>query len=185
MAEQDSFLLLEWPVLEPVGALEDPPFVASLLNTYGYFKEVAGFLCLVLAPGFAPWETLSALDEVFGALIPLVGPLKSNIGFINFKLIRFHSNKSLKEKQMYFSTDFRSTFSKGDCFIPFGIKQSFFPPCKPSRSETYVSASVKEIDYVQIGIVNQTELKLQPRAFFSFCTAAYTEVKILPTLLRT
>nr|GEW12746.1 hypothetical protein [Tanacetum cinerariifolium] len=60
-----------------------------------------------------------------------------------------------------------------------------FPPCKPSRSETYVSASVKEIDYVQLGIVNQDELKLQSRAFFSFCTAAYTEVKILPNLLRT
>nr|GEU67891.1 hypothetical protein [Tanacetum cinerariifolium] len=60
------------------------------------------------------------------------------------------------------------TFSKGDCFIAFGVKQSFFPPCKPSRSETYVSTSVKEIDYVQLGIVNQAELKLQPRAFFSF-----------------
>ncbi|GJU48929.1 uncharacterized mitochondrial protein-like protein [Tanacetum coccineum] len=47
----------------------------------------------------------------------------------------------------------------------------FFPPCKPSRSETYVSASVKEIDYVQLGIVNQAELKLQPRAFFSFTMA--------------
>ncbi|GJU02730.1 hypothetical protein Tco_1113068 [Tanacetum coccineum] len=61
----------------------------------------------------------------------------------------------------------------------------FFLPCKPSISETYVSTSVKEIDYVQLGIVNQAELKLQPRAFFSFCTAAYTEVKILPNLLRT
>ncbi|GJZ09737.1 hypothetical protein Tco_0544020 [Tanacetum coccineum] len=46
-------------------------------------------------------------------------------------------------------------------------------------------ASVKEIDYVQLGIVNQAKLKLQPRAFFSFCTDAYTEVKILPNLLRT
>nr|GEY17207.1 hypothetical protein [Tanacetum cinerariifolium] len=36
---------------------------------------------------------------------------------------------------------------------------------KPSRSETYVSASVKEIDYVQLGIVIQVELKLQPRPF--------------------
>ncbi|GJZ16950.1 hypothetical protein Tco_0553073 [Tanacetum coccineum] len=52
-------------------------------------------------------------------------------------------------------------------------------------SETYVSASVKEIDYVHLGIVNQAELKLQPRAFFSFCTATYTEVKILPNLLWT
>ncbi|GKB71023.1 hypothetical protein Tco_0932435 [Tanacetum coccineum] len=57
----------------------------------------------------------------------------------------------------------------------FRVPAIFFPPCKPSRSETYVSASVKEIDYVQLGIVNQAELKLQPRAFFSFCTAAYTE----------
>ncbi|GKB27462.1 putative reverse transcriptase domain-containing protein [Tanacetum coccineum] len=76
-------------------------------------------------------------------------------------------------------------FSKVDCFIPFGIKQVFFPPYKPSRSETYVLASVKEMDYVQLGIVNQAKLKLQPRAFFSFCIAAYTEVKILPNLLRT
>ncbi|GKB52353.1 hypothetical protein Tco_0903106 [Tanacetum coccineum] len=53
------------------------------------------------------------------------------------------------------------------------------------RSETCVSASVKEIDYAQLGIVNQAELKLQPRVFFSFCTAAYTEVKMLPNLLRT
>ncbi|GKD36068.1 hypothetical protein Tco_1251577, partial [Tanacetum coccineum] len=42
--------------------------------------------------------------------------------------------------------------------------------------------SVKEIYYVQLGIVNQAELNLQPRAFFSFCTAAYTEVKILKVL---
>ncbi|GKA11541.1 hypothetical protein Tco_0691087 [Tanacetum coccineum] len=52
-------------------------------------------------------------------------------------------------------------------------------------SETYVSASVKEIDYVQLGIVNQAELKLQPRDFFSFYTSAYIEVKILLSLLRT
>ncbi|GJU05133.1 hypothetical protein Tco_1121563 [Tanacetum coccineum] len=68
MAELGSFLLLEWPVSELVGALEDPPFVASLLDTKGCFEEVAGFLCPVLAPGFVPWETLSALEEVFGAL---------------------------------------------------------------------------------------------------------------------
>nr|GFA98329.1 hypothetical protein [Tanacetum cinerariifolium] len=70
-------------------------------------------------------------------------------------------------------------------FYSFWHKVVFFPPCKPSRSGTYVSASVKEIDYVQLEIINQAELKLQPRAFFSFCTAAYTEVKILPNLLRT
>ncbi|GJW48766.1 hypothetical protein Tco_0080412 [Tanacetum coccineum] len=67
----------------------------------------------------------------------------------------------------------------------FRVPAIFFPPCKPSRIETYVSASVKEIDYVQLRIVNQAELKLQPRAFFSFCTAAYTKVKILLNLLRT
>ncbi|GJW96520.1 phospholipase-like protein [Tanacetum coccineum] len=55
------------------------------------------------------------------------------------KEIRVHS---FEEKRMYFSADFGSTFSK--------------------------RASVKEIDYVQLGIVNQSELKLQPRAFFSF-----------------
>ncbi|GJX50445.1 retrovirus-related pol polyprotein from transposon TNT 1-94 [Tanacetum coccineum] len=45
MADLDSFLFLEWPVLELVGALEDPPFVASLLDTDGCFKEVDCFLC--------------------------------------------------------------------------------------------------------------------------------------------
>ncbi|GJS96155.1 hypothetical protein Tco_0803123 [Tanacetum coccineum] len=74
---------------------------------------------------------------------------------------------------------------QGRLLYSFWHKAIFFPPCKPSRSETYVSAFVKEIDYVQLGIVNQAELKLQPRAFLSFCTAAYTEVKILPNLLRT
>ncbi|GJR17638.1 hypothetical protein Tco_0966165 [Tanacetum coccineum] len=44
----------------------------------------------------------------------------------------------------------------------------FFPPCKPSRSETHVSASVKEIDNVQLGIVSQVELKLQPRVLLQF-----------------
>nr|GFA34856.1 hypothetical protein [Tanacetum cinerariifolium] len=78
---------------------------------------------------------------------------------------------------MYFPVDFRSTFSKGECFLPFDVKQSFFSPCKPYRSETYVSSSVKEIDYVQLGIVNQAELKLQPRAFFSFYAAANTKVQ--------
>ncbi|GJX12538.1 hypothetical protein Tco_0204296 [Tanacetum coccineum] len=54
-----------------------------------------------------------------------------------------------------------------------------------ARLKQHVSTSVKEIDNVQLGIVNQVELKLQPRAFFSFCTAAESEVKILPNLLRT
>ncbi|GJX15536.1 hypothetical protein Tco_0216368 [Tanacetum coccineum] len=37
----------------------------------------------------------------------------------------------------------------------------FFPPCKPSRSETKMfQSSVKEIDNVQLRIVNQAELKL-------------------------
>ncbi|GJZ28524.1 hypothetical protein Tco_0573171 [Tanacetum coccineum] len=33
MAELDSFLFLEWPILKPMGALEYPPFVSSLLDT--------------------------------------------------------------------------------------------------------------------------------------------------------
>ncbi|GJR74950.1 hypothetical protein Tco_0087315 [Tanacetum coccineum] len=52
-------------------------------------------------------------------------------------------------------------------------------PYSPLRKS---ESSVKEIYYVQLGIVNQAELNLQPRAFFSFCTAAYTEVKILKVL---
>ncbi|GJS28017.1 hypothetical protein Tco_0488637, partial [Tanacetum coccineum] len=73
---------------------------------------------------------------------------------------------------------------QGRLLYSFWHNAIFFPPCKPSRSETFVSDSVKEIDYVQLGIVNQAKQKLQPRAFFSFCTVAYTEVKILPNLLR-
>nr|GEW04197.1 hypothetical protein [Tanacetum cinerariifolium] len=56
------------PVLELVGALEDPPLVVSLLDTEGCFKEAESFLCPGLAHGFVPWETLSALEEVLGAL---------------------------------------------------------------------------------------------------------------------
>ncbi|GJR64197.1 hypothetical protein Tco_0010262 [Tanacetum coccineum] len=62
MAELDSFLFLEWSVLEPIGALEDLQFVASLL------EEVECFLFPGLAPGFVPWGTLSALEDGLGAL---------------------------------------------------------------------------------------------------------------------
>ncbi|GKD87915.1 hypothetical protein Tco_1359069, partial [Tanacetum coccineum] len=68
MAELDSFLLLEWLVLELVGALEDPPFVASLLDIEDCSKEVECFLCPGLALGFVPWGTLLALEEGLGAL---------------------------------------------------------------------------------------------------------------------
>nr|GEV03892.1 hypothetical protein [Tanacetum cinerariifolium] len=76
----------------------------------------------------------------------------------------------------------RKEMSVEDMVIRLRIEED---TCKQTRNETYVSASVKEIDYVQLRIFNQAELKLQPRAFFSFYTAAYTEVKILPNLLRT
>ncbi|GJX38974.1 gag-pol polyprotein [Tanacetum coccineum] len=78
----------------------------------------------------------------------------------------------LKGKLMYFYTNFRSTISHGDCFIPFDIKQSFSRLVNLLEVKQHVLTSVKEIDYAQLGIVNQAELKLQPRAFFSFCTAA-------------
>ncbi|GJY95933.1 hypothetical protein Tco_0512294 [Tanacetum coccineum] len=68
MVELDSFLFLEFLVLELVGALEDPHFVASLLDTNGCFEEVECFLCPGLAPGFVPWGTLSALEEGLGDL---------------------------------------------------------------------------------------------------------------------
>ncbi|GKD94598.1 hypothetical protein Tco_1374435 [Tanacetum coccineum] len=68
MAELDSFLFLEWPVLELVGALEDPLFVAYLLDTEGCFKEVESFLCPGLALGFVPCETLLSFEEVLGAI---------------------------------------------------------------------------------------------------------------------
>ncbi|GJV05486.1 hypothetical protein Tco_1343142 [Tanacetum coccineum] len=50
------------------GCLEDPPFVASLLDTKGYFKEVECFMCPGLALDFVPWGTLSTLEEGLGAL---------------------------------------------------------------------------------------------------------------------
>ncbi|GKG41521.1 hypothetical protein Tco_0473272, partial [Tanacetum coccineum] len=46
-------------------------------------------------------------------------------------------------------------------------------------------ASVKEIDNVQLGIVSQADLSSNQESLFSFCTTAYTEVKILPNLLST
>ncbi|GJX84184.1 hypothetical protein Tco_1130382 [Tanacetum coccineum] len=67
MDELDSFLYLEWLVLELVGALEGPPLVASLMYTDGCFEEES-FLCQDLTQGFVPWETLSSLEEVLGAL---------------------------------------------------------------------------------------------------------------------
>nr|GEX37133.1 hypothetical protein [Tanacetum cinerariifolium] len=51
MAELESFFLFKWPVLEPVGLLEDPPVVALLLDTKGYVEEVECLLCPGLAPG--------------------------------------------------------------------------------------------------------------------------------------
>ncbi|GKA20818.1 hypothetical protein Tco_0700807 [Tanacetum coccineum] len=52
-----------------MGALEDPPFVASLLDIGGCLEEVDCFLCPVLAPGFVPWKTfISVCEEVLGAL---------------------------------------------------------------------------------------------------------------------
>ncbi|GJW43119.1 hypothetical protein Tco_0071918 [Tanacetum coccineum] len=69
---------------------------------------------------------------------------------------------------MYLYTNFRSNISQGDCFIPFDIKQSFSRLVNLLEVKQHVSTSVKEINYARLGIVNQAELKLQPRAFFSF-----------------
>ncbi|GJX92349.1 ribonuclease H-like domain-containing protein [Tanacetum coccineum] len=70
MAELDSFLFLEWPVLEPVGALEDPPppFCLPLYSGHKglYLEEVkASVSSLTLA--FA-LKTLSFFEEELGAL---------------------------------------------------------------------------------------------------------------------
>ncbi|GKC40152.1 hypothetical protein Tco_1052536 [Tanacetum coccineum] len=68
MAEVDSFFLFEWPVLEPVGALDDTHLVALMQDIEGCFKEDC-FLCTDLAPGFLPWESFFSLcEEVLGAL---------------------------------------------------------------------------------------------------------------------
>ncbi|GJW44282.1 hypothetical protein Tco_0073081 [Tanacetum coccineum] len=58
---------------------------------------------------------------------------------------------------MYFYTNFRSNISQGDCFIPFDIKQSFSRLVNLLEVKQHVSTSVKEIDNVQLGIVNQAE----------------------------
>ncbi|GKC27069.1 hypothetical protein Tco_1034363 [Tanacetum coccineum] len=57
----------------------------------------------------------------------------------------------------------RSNISQEDCFIPFDIKQSFSRLVNLLEVKQHVSTSVKEIDNVQLGIVNQAELKLLPR----------------------
>ncbi|GJR32271.1 retrovirus-related pol polyprotein from transposon TNT 1-94 [Tanacetum coccineum] len=75
-------------------------------------------------------------------LVPLVGPLECDIKFINLDLITFHSNEQ--------------SFSRLVNLLE--VKQHVY--------------SVKEIDNVQLGIVNQAELKLFLKTFFSFCTAA-------------
>ncbi|GKC99877.1 hypothetical protein Tco_1170152 [Tanacetum coccineum] len=69
---------------------------------------------------------------------------------------------------LYFYTKFRSTFSQGDCFIPFDIKQSFSHLVNLLEVKQHVSASVKEIDNIQLGIVNQAELKLFSRILLHF-----------------
>ncbi|GKA73707.1 hypothetical protein Tco_0780009 [Tanacetum coccineum] len=64
---------------------------------------------------------------------------------------------------MYFYANFRSNISQGDCFFPFDIKQSFSRLVNLLEVKQHVSTSVKVIDGVQLGIVNQGELKLFPR----------------------
>ncbi|GKF04649.1 hypothetical protein Tco_0035317 [Tanacetum coccineum] len=51
-------------------------------------------------------------------------------------------------------------------------RQSFSRLVNLLEVKQHVSTSVKEIDNVQLRIINQAELKLLPKAFFSFCTAA-------------
>ncbi|GKB67680.1 reverse transcriptase [Tanacetum coccineum] len=65
-------------------------------------------------------------------------------------------------------SDIRINISQGDFFIPFDIKQSFSCLVNLLEVKKHVSASVKEIDNVQLGIVNQTELKLFPRVLHQF-----------------
>ncbi|GJW75523.1 hypothetical protein Tco_0134893 [Tanacetum coccineum] len=72
-----------------------------------------------------------------------------------------------------------STFSQGDCFIPSNIKQSFSCLVNLLEVKQTFQSSVKETDNIQLGIVNQAELKLFSKTFFSFCTAAYTKVSII------
>ncbi|GJT02028.1 hypothetical protein Tco_0823197 [Tanacetum coccineum] len=74
---------------------------------------------------------------------------------------------------------YKLTYSlfQGDCFIAFDIKQSFPRLVNLLEVKQHVSTSVKEIDNVQLGIVNQAELKLLPKAFLSFSTVAETETE--------
>ncbi|GKE06587.1 hypothetical protein Tco_1398605 [Tanacetum coccineum] len=57
---------------------------------------------------------------------------------------------------------------QGDCFIPFDIKQYFSRPVNLLEVKQHVSTSVKEIDYAQLGVVNQAELKLFPIDLLQF-----------------
>ncbi|GJX54436.1 retrovirus-related pol polyprotein from transposon TNT 1-94 [Tanacetum coccineum] len=63
---------------------------------------------------------------------------------------------------------FYKLLSQGDCFIPFDIKQSFSRLVNLLEVKQHVSNSVKEIDNVQLEIVNQAELKLFPRVLLKF-----------------
>ncbi|GJZ53869.1 beta-glucosidase 40 [Tanacetum coccineum] len=70
-----------------------------------------------------------------------------------------YQEQSFKRELLYFYTNFRSTFSQGDCFIPFDIKQSFSRLVNLLEVKQHVSTSVKKIDYARLGNVNQAELK--------------------------
>ncbi|GJW16911.1 hypothetical protein Tco_0024347 [Tanacetum coccineum] len=109
-------------------------------------------------------SVLRRLGSIFTLVYAAVQKLKKAFG----KGIRV---LSFEESCCTSIPTFRS-YSQGDCFIPFDIKQSFSRFVNSLEVKQHVSTSVKEIDNVQLGIVNQAELKLLPKAFFSFCTAA-------------
>ncbi|GKB48938.1 ribonuclease H-like domain-containing protein [Tanacetum coccineum] len=92
----------------------------------------------------------SALFEEFRTSLSVRCPPTPTVGTV------------LEGKLMYFYTNFRSNISQGYCFIHFDIKQSFSRLVNLLEVKQHVSASVKEIDNVQLGIVNQVKPKLLP-----------------------
>ncbi|GKE53378.1 hypothetical protein Tco_1488534 [Tanacetum coccineum] len=126
---------------------------------------------------FYPWEQLKSSDvdicREFLKLCIVEDPIWDKISRkLEEPLRNIHVDYCPLKKVVVLLYQLYKLLSQGDCFIPFDIKQSFSRLVNLLEVKQHVSTSVKEIDNVQLGIVNQAELKLLPKAFFSLCTAA-------------
>ncbi|GKB64875.1 hypothetical protein Tco_0921061 [Tanacetum coccineum] len=154
-------------------SLGDASFIPDVGNNgcTTVLDAVGGFVAwpknqVVFYPKATPPSTIQMIT-VENKTAPKV-PTKRKNFYVSSDAMQKEANKKRSQKALH--------LFQGRFLYSFWHKAIFFPPCKPSKSETYVSASVKVIDCVQLGTVNQAELKLQPRAFFSFCTAVYIEI---------